>query len=174
MFKGEVLKKKNESCPHCDYTVANKWKMKRHIESKHNSAELPKNFQCEFCESSFRDKWKLERHRKTHSGGDLQCSSCQETFTTKYHRQRHEEIGKCIKKGNIKGRPKCTKNKSRTTTWREVKKTFDGMMSNAKVKSNVVNQIAKAENWGMKELTKDEAVNLITDISISDNQLSSL
>ena len=145
--------------------------MKRHMTSKHSQENDFDKFNCSFCNSQFLDKWKLERHEKIHTRNsyEFKCKHRNKEFIDEYHCQRHEEKGKCHN-SNTFGRPKKDTDKCRTLVWRESRRIVEGIMSDETVKNNVIKQISKVENWGVKELTDDDAIKLITDIDMSDNK----
>ena len=69
-----------------------------------------------------------------------------------------------------KGRPIASEGPCKRIINRQSKKKLEFIDKNPDVKDNVIKVLTKQENWGISEMSEDEAVKLITDIEISDRK----
>ena len=171
---GNIVKEKGKEykCQHCNFEATNNWKLKRHIESKHGSDCGLKKLSCDQCGKMFKDSWKLDRHVAsvhTHSS-NVECDICKKSFQDEYHCKRHQERGKCSSNSLKTGRPKKIDNKSPRLIRKETKEKLDAITSDEKMKENIISKLQKQESVGVNALSEEDAINLITDISISDKK----
>ena len=70
---GEVHRKKNHKCPHCDKAFHGQSLLAIHI--RKHTGERP--FNCDFCPKKFSSSGALSKHRMTHTGErPYACNEC--------------------------------------------------------------------------------------------------
>ena len=64
---------KRHKCTKCDYSATKTWRVRRHMEEKHETLQLP----CEQCDQVFPSSFSLQRHvNVVHIGLSFPCSEC--------------------------------------------------------------------------------------------------
>jgi hypothetical protein len=86
----EVSRTEIHQCRICKTSCKTKYKLKRHIDEKHNN---PMPFKCEVCLRTYARKEHLKRHRiSSHESTKYICEVCNEEFTRKDALTRHRKI----------------------------------------------------------------------------------
>jgi KRAB domain-containing zinc finger protein len=97
-----LMQWKEGQCPICNRKLANRDKLKTHLELRHT----PKLYYCDQCGRSFRSKDNLRlhmtHHRKYYS---VQCRACKKTYKSiqslRYHLRQHFEHHQCEACGKV-------------------------------------------------------------------------